>query len=189
MSQPELVVRVVEALELAGIDYMVTGSLASSYQGEPRASHDADLVVSLRPEHVDTLVAIFSGDAFYLNRGAVESAVRGRGMFNLLHVNTGDKVDFWLLTDTPFDAERFARRRLEPLFDRPMYLSAAEDTILQKLLWTRMSGGSEKQFRDALSVYEVQFGALDLAYMDQWANELEIADLLARVKREADPIV
>ena len=46
MSQPELLKRVVQALDAAGIDYMVTGSIVSSLQGEPRATHDIDIVIA-----------------------------------------------------------------------------------------------------------------------------------------------
>ena len=49
MPQQALLKRIVEALDGAGIPYMLTGSLASSLQGEPRASHDIDLVISSPP--------------------------------------------------------------------------------------------------------------------------------------------
>ena len=49
MSQQALLTRIVETLDGAGIPYMLTGSVASSLQGEPRATHDIDLVVDIRP--------------------------------------------------------------------------------------------------------------------------------------------
>lgn len=49
MSQQALLKRIVEALDGAGIPYFLTGSLASSLQGEPRASHDIDLVIDIAP--------------------------------------------------------------------------------------------------------------------------------------------
>jgi len=39
MPQPELLKRVLSALEENHIDY-ITGSIVSSLQGEPRATHD-----------------------------------------------------------------------------------------------------------------------------------------------------
>lgn len=59
MSQQELLAKVVSALNHAGIDYMVTGSLVSSLQGEPRSTHDIDFVVSAGPEIVGALVEVF----------------------------------------------------------------------------------------------------------------------------------
>ena len=56
MSQQALLKRVVEALDGAGIPYMLTGSLASSLQGEPRASHDIDLVISITAGDVNDLL-------------------------------------------------------------------------------------------------------------------------------------
>ncbi len=45
MTQDEVVARVIALLEAISLPYMVTGSLASSYHGVPRTTHDADLVV------------------------------------------------------------------------------------------------------------------------------------------------
>jgi len=54
-----------------------------------------------------------------------------------------------------------------------------------KLKWAKMMGGSEKQFSDALNIYELQFDRLDLEYLSHWARELDIEALLKRVKEEA----
>jgi hypothetical protein len=57
MSQPELLKLGVRVLEDAGIEYMLTGSLVSSLQGEPRSTHDADIVVSIEHSAVKDLVS------------------------------------------------------------------------------------------------------------------------------------
>jgi len=54
-----------------------------------------------------------------------------------------------------------------------------------KLRWAEMSGGSERQFSDARSVYELQFNLLDLGYIDKWASILNVVDLWKRLKAEA----
>jgi predicted nucleotidyltransferase len=59
MSQQELLKLVTQTLERVGIEYMVTGSVASGLQGEPRSTHDIDLVVSLHMEQIDSLVRAF----------------------------------------------------------------------------------------------------------------------------------
>jgi len=94
MSQQELLGLVARVLDENGIDYMVTGSVASSVQGEPRASHDIDLVVAMPDAAIDALCAAFRAPGYYLSRDAVRDAIRRRSMFNLLSVDTGDKVDF-----------------------------------------------------------------------------------------------
>jgi hypothetical protein len=191
VSQPELLRLVVRQLEAAGIDYMITGSVASSLQGEPRATHDIDIVVAIRAPAATVaarLKTLFPEPDFYLDESAVREAIAGRGMFNLIDAREGDKVDFWLLTDDAFDRERFERRAVEVVEGVRLVVSRPEDTILMKLRWAAMLGGSEKQFTDALRIYEVQHGRLDEAYIDRWASTLGVSDALARLRTEARPI-
>ena len=48
MSQQKLLKLVVETLDSAGIEYMLTGSVVSSLQGKPRSTHDIDIVVAVK---------------------------------------------------------------------------------------------------------------------------------------------
>ena len=59
MSQQELLKKIVGALDRVGIEYMLTGSFASSLQGEPRSTHDIDFVVALQLKAVKELVRVF----------------------------------------------------------------------------------------------------------------------------------
>jgi hypothetical protein len=188
MSQQELLGRVVEALDALGIQYMLTGSVASSIQGEPRSTHDIDLVVALPPDKVDALLQAFQAPEFYLAREAIDDALRCRSMFNLLAIAEGEKVDFWMLTDEPYDLMRFSRKQTQAAFGIRINLCTPEDTILAKLRWAKLSGGSEKQLTDALRVFELQKPRLDLGYIDAWANQLGVADLWTRLQSEAQPL-
>ncbi len=186
MSQQTLLARVLEALATAGVECMVSGSLASSLQGEPRATHDIDLVVAVAPDDVRRLVAALEAPSAYLDEAAVREAVRERRLFNLVDTSTGDKVDFWPLTDDPYDRARFARRQVVEALGLRFAVSAPEDTILMKLKWSRDAGGSEKQLVDALRVYEVQAGGLDAQYLRDWAARLGVDDLLADLIEQAE---
>lgn len=188
MSQQELLEHVVGVLDAIGIEYMVTGSLASSLQGEPRATHDIDLVVALTQPQVPLLVRAFPAPAFYLDEATVREAIEHRGMFNLLDTREGDKVDFWILTDEDFDRSRFARRYSETIQQRRFVFSQPEDTILMKLKWARDSGGSEKQYGDALRVYEIQAERLDLDYVETWVRRLGVESLWRRLLSEAETV-
>ena len=188
MSQQALLTRIVEALGVADIAYMLTGSLASSLQGEPRATHDVDLVIEIGEPDVPRLLQALAAPDLYLEGSAVAEAVRERTVFNLIQPSTGDKVDFWPLTEDAFDVARFSRRQWVDALGLRLAVSAPEDTILMKLRWARESGGSEKQFTDALRVYELQATALDAGYLDEWAHRLGVADLLARLRAQAEPL-
>ncbi len=67
-------------------------------------------------------------------------------------------------------------------------VSSPEDTILAKLRWAKLSGGSEKQFTDALRVYEVQSERLDMDYLRSWARKLGVEPLLQKLQGEAETL-
>ena len=123
----------------------------------------------------------------YMLTGSYVSSLQGE-QFNLLECSTGDKVNFWLLSDDAFDQSRFHRKALDEIGGVRVKVSRPEDTILMKLRWAAMSGGSEKQLHDALRVYELQFQQMDHRYLDEWAATLGVVALLDRVKANARPL-
>ncbi|MEP7144421.1 MAG: hypothetical protein ABI707_16165 [Ferruginibacter sp.] len=170
------------------IDYMVTGSIVSSIQGEPRATHDVDILVNITNAAIPSLINTFIPPDYYISEIAIEDAIKHKSMFNLLDTTEGDKVDFWILTNESFDQSRFARKYEEKVLGLSMKISRPEDTILMKLHWANLSGGSEKQFTDALRVYEVQFGILDIGYIESWIEALQVKEIWERLIQEANPI-
>ncbi len=188
MPQQELLKNVLSILDENHIDYMITGSIVSSIQGEPRATHDVDIVVNIKSSVISELIKAFPPPQYYLSEDSIKEAIKYKSMFNLLDTKEGDKADFWILTERPFDKSRFERRYEENVFGFKMKVSRPEDTILAKLLWAKLSGGSEKQFTDALRIYEIQYGNLDLDYIEEWANRLQVSELLQRLKTDANPI-
>jgi hypothetical protein len=71
MSQQELLKRIIEILESRSIAFMVTGSLTSSLQGEPRSTHDIDLAV----DGASRLLGAFPPDEFYISESAMRDAI------------------------------------------------------------------------------------------------------------------
>lgn len=185
MSQPELLEKVIAVLNSAAIDYMITGSIVSSLQGEPRATHDIDIVVAITNNAIQQLVQAFALPEYFLDQDTIREAVDHQSMFNLIDLDDGDKVDFWILSDEPFDRSRFSRKYSQSFLGLELLVSRPEDTIIAKLRWAKLSGGSEKQFIDALRVYEVQYEILNRPYLDEWASRLELEDLWERLQKEA----
>jgi hypothetical protein len=75
-SEEEVLSRVARLLEVLGIPYMITGSVASSFHGRPRTTHDADFVIDPGPEALDRLVEELSAADFYVDGSS--QAIRGR---------------------------------------------------------------------------------------------------------------
>jgi hypothetical protein len=185
VSQTQLLTEAIAALDGAGVGYLLSGSLASSLQGEPRATHDVDLVVEVDARIVGALAKAFGTDPYFFDETAARDALDHRRMFNLIDTVSGDKIDFWPLTEDPFDVSRFSRRVRTTAFGMAIAVSSPEDTILQKLRWAAACGGSERQVNDAAGVYEFQSDTLDEAYLDRWAEALGVTDLLAEVRSAA----
>lgn len=184
MSQAELLKKTATCLERLGIPFMLTGSLASSMQGEPRATHDIDLVVDLPQAKQAALARELAGPDTYLSEEAMRQAIAEKGMFNLLDTREGDKVDFWLLTDDPYDRRRFERRVRVDFEETPLWVSTAEDTILMKLRWSKWSGQSARHEQDARRVMAVQAGSLDRAYLEHWVARLGLEEAWQRLHAE-----
>jgi hypothetical protein len=187
MSQSGRLSYLAATLDRLAVPYMLTGSLVSSLQGEPRATHDIDIVVDLPADRIDSAFEAFPPPDFYVDREAMAEAVRTRGMFNVLDLREGDKFDFWLLTEEPFDRSRFARRRRFDVDGLTIPISAPEDTILMKLKWSRDAGGSQRQFRDAKRVFELQRARLDMDYLNQWISDLRLNEDWTRLLAAARP--
>jgi hypothetical protein len=188
MSQPQLLEKVLDVLNINQIDYMITGSIVSSLQGEPRATHDIDIVVNIQSASIQNLTEIFKPPQFYISKESIVQAINDKTMFNLIDTTEGDKIDFWILTEEPFDKSRFKRKYNENIYGFDMKVSAPEDTILAKLRWAKLSGGSEKQFTDALRVYEVQYEILDINYINQWVENLQVTELWNGLQQRAQPL-
>jgi hypothetical protein len=169
---------VTQRLVGAGIDYMVTGSMALNYYAVPRMTRDIDLVVELVPGDADRVVALF-GDAFYVDRDAVRSAIDRQSSFNIIETVHVVKVDFVVRKDTEYRRTEFARRRRVIVEGEPMVIVAPEDLILSKLDWARESR-SEVQLGDVRNVLAA-VPDIDHGYVASWASRLGVESLLREV--------
>jgi hypothetical protein len=176
--------RVIDILERLGVPYMLTGSVATSYHGRPRATHDADIVVDPTPEQLETLVADLDRAGFYVDADGARDALRRRRQFNAIEMQYASKIDLIIRKDRAFSHEEFARRQRADLpFRNAVTLVSPEDAVLSKLEWARQSGDSERQLRDASGVLELN-PSLDRQYIEHWAAALGIDDLWRRIAGE-----
>jgi hypothetical protein len=178
----ELLATVIGHLDRTGIPYMVTGSLASSYHGEPRATRDIDIVIDPAPDRLAQLLGRLEEAGFYVDRDTALGALVSRTQFNAIGPDAS-KVDFIIRRDRPFSIEEFARRQPADLLGTAGFVTTAEDLVIAKLEWSAASG-SDRQLRDVAGILAVT-ETLDTAYIERWAAELGVAETWRMVSDDA----
>lgn len=173
-------------LEQLGVPYLVGGSVASTMHGEPRATLDVDFVVHLDPDRVTPLCDALEPD-YYVDREAAVEAADSKRVFNAIHRPSMVKVDLHVRPREGHHAEEIRRAvpiRLKADARFAVRVATAEDTVLQKLRWYQADGAaSDRQWRDVLGILKLAAGRIDDDYLDRWAGELRVSDLLAEARR------
>ncbi len=175
---------ILSKLDECGIPYMITGSFASNIHGLPRATQDADVVIEVDQRTLGRFLESL-GHAFYWSSEAAIDALARQQMFNVVHLETGFKVDLIIHKSRSFSRMEFSRRQPAFYLGANRWFATAEDTMLAKLEWSKKSN-SERQFDDALNVAKLQRDSLDRAYLEKWARELDVLDLLERLFQEME---
>ena len=181
MNLSALLASTIAQLERARVPYMITGSVASSFHGEPRATRDLDIVIDPDPGGIDRLVGELAAQGLYVDAEAAHRALADRTQFNAIDAMSGWKVDFLVRRDRPFSREEFGRRTRANLLGTSAWIASPEDTIIAKLEWATASG-SDRQIRDAAAILDIGGESLDLAYIDRWVTGLGLDPAWARAQ-------
>lgn len=174
--------RVARVLDALGIRYVIGGSVASSFYGEPRSTLDLDIMIEV-DEPAARALAHALGNEFYVDADAAAEAVRHGSTFNAIHVASAMKVDFFIAESREAVRKQLDRRRRLVSGDAVLWFYAPEDVIVRKLVWFRMGGEvSERQWNDVTSMLRVLRDQLDETYLASAAKEFQVADLLDRAR-------
>jgi hypothetical protein len=180
----QIVAEVCTRLELP---YFVTGSVAAGLFSEPRLTNDVDIVVDLNPHNVAEFCNQFDPEIYYVSVDAARQAVTSHSQFNILHPDSGFKIDIMIPEESAYSRNRFARARAVKLVSGIVVMaSTPEDVILKKLEYWR-EGGSEKHVRDIASLLRVGGKDIDRYYLDQWALRLGLQETWEEMKRRTQP--
>jgi hypothetical protein len=178
--------RVLKALESAGVPYMLTGSFASSFHGAPRTTQDVDIVIAPTLGSLQRLVSEFPEEQYYVSREAALQAYGAESLFNVIDMDSGWKIDFIVRKSRPFSVEEFGRRREAELLGTTMYIASAEDVILSKLEWAKMTG-SERQIADVTGILRTQGTDVDVEYVKRWVAGLGLQKEWERASDQVGP--
>jgi len=173
MQEADLFLYFLKPLSDAGFDYMVTGSVASIIYGQPRMTHDIDLVLELRAEQVSEFISLFSEDEFYCPPKDViltEIARQRQGHFNIIHQATGFKADIYPNGSDRLHLWAFGRRQKIDLSGVAVWIAPPEYVILRKLEYFK-EGGSSKHLVDIKQMLAISPDIIDLNLLQEQIKE------------------
>lgn len=179
---------VAEAFESLGVPYAVVGSVAGLTHGFSRYTQDIDTIAFLREEVVEGFVEQLR-QKYYVYEPGIREAIRHHRSFNLVSLENAYKIDIFVPQPTEWQKQVIARTENERMDDteEPAFvIQSLEDLALSKLRWFRMTDEtSERQWFDVLGVLKMNCFDIDIEYLEHWAKELRVDDLLTRALDES----
>jgi hypothetical protein len=184
----EVTLKVIKVFEKLGIAYHIGGSLASSAFGIARSTLDVDIIAEIKPEQASDISENLR-EEFYVDSETILNAIQKQSSFNLIHLETLFKVDIFPLKNYPFDQQAFSRRLRKAISEdtsQQLFFATPEDIVLHKLSWYKVGAEvSDRQWNDVQGVLKVQGDQLDMAYLNHWAKELSVSELLEKAIDES----
>lgn len=177
MTIKDITLRVIDALNAAGIPHALVGSFSSNYYGIPRSTQDADFVVEFGGASIAELLAQL-GPGFVAEAQVSLEPMTGTVKHELRFRGTSFRVALFVLSDDPHDRERWRRRKPIEFCGRQTFLPSPEDVIVMKLRWAR-----PRDIDDARGVIAVQRDALDWPYIESWCDRHGARLVLEQVRR------
>ncbi|MGH7470737.1 MAG: hypothetical protein ACRENP_22540 [Longimicrobiales bacterium] len=187
MTTVDVFRHIIACLDQAGIPYMLTGSFASSYHGAPRATQDIDLVVAPTPDQIRTLVAQLPRSEYYADLETALEAQRNEGQFNIIDLATGWKIDLIIRKSRAFSRQEFERREFVDFQGMRLAVATAEDIIIAKLEWAKLSE-SQRQIEDVAAMLRIRGQELDHDYIQNWVELLSVVEQWRAARRAARPV-
>ena len=185
MNAGDVFRRLTSALERADIAYMLSGSFASAFYGATRSTQDIDLVIEADPTKLEALTRQLPPEEYYVDLNAALEAHKQRSLFNIIDLSTGWKIDLIVRKARPFSEEEFRRRRRAAVDGVPVFIASAEDVVLSKLEWSKLSQ-SQRQLEDVVAILRSRWGSLDQAYLKDWIANLDIEAEWNSVRKKAE---
>lgn len=182
MNTQEIVVKVIDVLEELGVPYMLTGSLANMLYAKPRLTADADFVVVLDRVSIGE-IADRLRDHYQFDPQMTFETATATTRFKFRHREMRFSIEFFLLSDSPHDRERFRRRRIERMWDRDVPIPTAEDVVVTKLQWAARANRL-KDREDLHQILKRQTPNLDWPYIRGWCAQHGTLELLEEIQVE-----
>ena len=173
-----------EPLNDLGIPYVITGAVAAIIYGEPRMTHDLDLVLHLQGKDIDRLIQQFPLTEFYIPPEEVIRVEVGRafrGHMNIIHLNSGLRADIYLAGKDALQHWAIQHRRSITVSGKTVWIAPPEYVIVRKLQYYR-EGGSDKHLQDIRGMLEASREEIDFSFLQEKINEFKLQDEWQKVQ-------
>lgn len=173
---------VIEALNAAGVEYLIGGAIAAWAWGEPRATQDLDLVVRIPMKAINKLSKELEKRDMLISAAIIlDTIVEDRGdiPINAIHIYSGLKADLYPVREGDELRESAFQRREQVDYGPPIgkvYIHSPEDLILYKLMYFGLSQQS-KHSRDIAAILKAKKNELELNYIEEWVARLGFSSL------------
>jgi hypothetical protein len=182
LKYEDFITLILQALQAAGIEYLIGGAVAVWAWGEPRSTLDVDLVVNIPLESVGKLSHELAVRDFLVPAEIILGNIleeRTDLPINAIHMYSGYKADLYpVRAGDELRASAFTRRQRidlgEPLGE--IYLHSPEDLIIYKL-WYYSLSQQTKHLRDITSIVLTLGDELDEDYISFWVNKKGLTSL------------
>jgi hypothetical protein len=176
---------IIERFEQGGVPYMIVGSIAALVHGRSRATQDFDVVAELDASRLRAFLGSLPAERFYVSEESAFDALHRETLFNVIDLETGWKVDVVPRKRRDFSRTEFGRRREHSLEGVRVVVASLEDTLIAKLEWSKLAGGSARQLEDAAELLRLAGQSLDRAYVERWVTELGLRDEWSRIHSDS----
>lgn len=151
-------------LEESKSDYVIIGGLAVSVIGEPRMTHDIDLILSIPENNIQSFLKHVIDKGFGLDMQKELKRIERTGTFRFtmgfFHADV-------ILASSTFENSLFKRRQRIKLVDKKAYFPSPEDLIILKIMV-----GRDKDMLDAKSIVIRHKNKLDRKYLEEWTQQI-----------------
>jgi hypothetical protein len=173
---------VIEALNAAGVEYLIGGAIAEWAWGEPRATQDLDLVVNIPIKSVNKLSKELEKRNMLIPAEIILDNIledRADIPINAIHMYSGLKADLYPMREGDELRQSAFQRREQVDYGPPIgkvYIHSPEDLIVYKLMYFGLSQQS-KHSRDIAAILKSKKSDLDLDYVEGWVTRLGLSSL------------
>ena len=172
---------VVDALESAGVEYLIGGAIAEWAWGEPRATQDLDFVIDLPIKAINKFSKELEKRDMLVPAEIILDTLENRAdiPINAIHIYSGLKADLYPVRDGDELRQSAFQRRQHIDYGPPIgyvYIHSPEDLILYKLIYFGISQQS-KHARDIAAILRAKKDQLDFRYIEKWVTQLGLTAL------------